>query len=120
VRAKPAILCFDDEPVILKTVALVLGAAGYDVLSAGDSEEALRKLAGRRVDLVLLEALPEAELVAERARSADPNVAILLCTGKAGKLDAPWADLILYKPVPPPELLRGISGLLKQKHKDAA
>jgi len=105
VREKPAILCFDYEPVILKTVALILGVAGYDVLTAGDSEDALLKLAGRRVDLVLLEAVPEAKLLAERARIVAPNVAMLLCTGKAGEINAPWADMILYKPVPPPELL---------------
>jgi DNA-binding response OmpR family regulator len=106
--------------VIRKTVGIILGRAGYDVLTAGDSEKALLMLAGRRVDLVVLEAVPEAKLVAERARNAHPNVAILLCTGEVGKPDAPWADRILYKPVPPPELLQIISGLLRQNYEDAA
>jgi DNA-binding response OmpR family regulator len=120
VREKLTSLCFDEAPAILRTVALILGVAGYDVLTAGDSEHALLKLAGRHVDLVLLEAVPEAKLVAERARGGDPNVAMLLCTGKVDETDAPWADMILYKPVPPAELLRAISSLLKHKYEEAA
>ena len=77
-------------------------------------------MAGRRADLILLDALLGAKLIAERARNVDPNVTVLLCTGDTGTSDALRADAVLYKPVPPPELLRIISALLGQRYEDAA
>ena len=47
------ILCVDDEPEILKFLEAVLVPNGYEVVKAEDGEEALEKLKGERIDLVL-------------------------------------------------------------------
>jgi serine/threonine protein kinase len=52
---RPCILIVDDEPLQRRVVALHLGAAGCDVLEAGDGKEAVERLAASRVDLVLLD-----------------------------------------------------------------
>jgi two-component system response regulator AtoC len=47
------ILVVDDEPGLRQTVSRILGAEGHTVGTAGEGEEALEKLSGDDVDLVL-------------------------------------------------------------------
>ena len=54
-RVPWVILSVDDEPSILFTRHKLLQAAGYDVLSAADGEQALHFFAMHAVDLVLLD-----------------------------------------------------------------
>lgn len=54
---KKRILLADDEEIVRKTVRLVLGFQGYEVVEALDGEDAVRKYseASPRFDLVLLD-----------------------------------------------------------------
>lgn len=47
------ILVIDDEPGLRKSLSLILGDAGYQVITASDGEEGLRKVADEAPDLVL-------------------------------------------------------------------
>jgi len=49
------ILIVDDEPDILKTIELLLEQDGYEVHTAGDGEEGLKKIDEVRPDLLLLD-----------------------------------------------------------------
>ncbi len=52
---KIKILLADDEPAVIDLVSKSLKDAGYNVISAGDGEEALQKIKSENPDLVLLD-----------------------------------------------------------------
>jgi len=47
------IMTVDDSPSVRQMVAFTLQQSGYDVVEAGDGKEALEKLNGETVDLIL-------------------------------------------------------------------
>jgi DNA-binding response OmpR family regulator len=49
------ILVVDDEPGVVKLVSVVLAREGYEVIGAFDGEEALKRLAEEKPDLVVLD-----------------------------------------------------------------
>lgn len=51
---RPLVLVADDDPDILSLVRLRLERSGYDVVSAGDGEQALERARTRAPDLALL------------------------------------------------------------------
>lgn len=53
----PKILVVDDDPDFVETTRMVLEANGYQVVSAGNSEQGLRKLAEEKPDLVILDVI---------------------------------------------------------------
>ena len=53
----PRILCVDDEVMNLKLLEAILLPSGYEVVTAGDGQEALRKIRERKVDCVLLDVM---------------------------------------------------------------
>ena len=52
---RPTILVVDDEPEILRALRSGLAAQGYEVVTAADGEEALRKATSAVPDLVILD-----------------------------------------------------------------
>ena len=67
----PVVLVVEDEPSIAEVVALYLRRAGFEVLSAGDGEEALAMLAQATPDLVVLDLmLPKVERLRGHAPAA--------------------------------------------------
>jgi len=82
------VLVVDDEPNVLKIVGRRLTAMGYEVITAGSGEEALKKAFARRPDLVLLDLLMPgmdgAEVcgrLKENARTASVPVIMLTAAG---------------------------------------
>jgi response regulator RpfG family c-di-GMP phosphodiesterase len=57
ITQKPRILCVDDEPSSLKLLDALLSARGFEVVKATNGSEALSIISGRKVDLVLLDAM---------------------------------------------------------------
>jgi len=54
---RPLVLVADDDPDILSLVKLRLERSGYDVVSAGDGEQALEAARTRAPDLALLDVM---------------------------------------------------------------
>jgi CheY-like chemotaxis protein len=55
VRAPPRILIVDDTPANVEILEMRLAAHGYEILTAGDGEEALEIIDDQRPDLILLD-----------------------------------------------------------------
>jgi two-component system, OmpR family, response regulator len=83
------ILLVDDEDAIQKLLTYPLEHEGFRVLQARDGEEALRRFAGDRVDLVVLDVmLPKLDglEVCRRLRSRS-SVPIIMLTARGDELD---------------------------------
>jgi CheY-like chemotaxis protein len=81
VRAKPTILCIDDEALGLQIRKIVLERAGYQVLTALDGSSGLAVFVHERIDAVVLDyAMPgmNGSEVARVMRKSKPQVPILL------------------------------------------
>ena len=85
------ILLADDEEVVRKTVRLVLGFQGYEVIEATDGEDAVEKyFAGPTFDLLLLDVdMPRTNGLAalRRIRERDPGVKVIVLSGTPQKPD---------------------------------
>lgn len=98
---KAVILCVDDEENPLMLRKLVLEKAGYDVVTASSTEQALGVVSTRRIDLVLSDYLMPGSTGADLARQIKtgwPNLPIILHSGVNDiPADADCADLFLSK-----------------------
>jgi DNA-binding NtrC family response regulator len=118
-EARSVILCIDDEAQLLMIRQMVLSAAGYKVLTAGDGKSGLELFRHNRVDLVITDhLLPDisgTQLAVEMKR-VKPDVPIILLTGLP---DAPegaeHANLILTKGLPVPDFLRSVAELANRR-----
>ena len=73
-----SVLVVDDEPSILLALEFMMKNAGFDVRTARDGEEALKALAEKRPDLLLLDVMmppPDGYDVCQRVR-ADPRATV--------------------------------------------
>jgi len=118
----PRILMVDDDPSIRKFVQANLQARGYDVLTAGDGEEAIRMAENGKPDLIILDIImPEMDgfEVCRRIRNLS-SLPIIMLSAREGendkeKCDACGADDYLTKPFILRELLALVKTLLKQQ-----
>src|ERR671933_102503 len=118
------ILVVDDDPDVARFVEVNLRSAGYDVTVASNGEEALKRAAEMRPDLVLLDVMmPKLDgfEVAQRLRR-DPRTSsssIIMLTAKALSSDkvlglSSGADDYIIKPFDPVELLARVKGTLRR------
>lgn len=116
------ILVADDEPNIVAALDFMLRRAGYEVAVARTGEEALRQVAERPPDLVLLDVMMPLisgyEVCARiRERPEWAGVRILMLSARGREAEArrgleAGADLYLVKPFSTRELMQKIEGLL--------
>jgi len=109
------ILAVDDERHIVRLVQVNLERAGYQVISAFDGKEALKKVESEKPDLIVLDVMmPHMDgfEVLKRLKSDDKtkNIPVVMLTAKAQDADVfrGWAsgvDCYLTKPFNPIELL---------------
>ena len=122
---KQKILVIDDEPDAVELIAFNLKAAGYDVISAADGDEALKKARALLPDLIILDLmLPEVDgLEVCKILRRDTNTAgipVIMLTAKAGEVDRILglelgADDYVTKPFSPRELVLRVKRLLRSK-----
>ena len=119
---KPKILVVDDEPDAVELVSFNLKAAGFDVVTAADGVEALKRAKEYQPDLLVLDVmLPEVDgLEVCKIIRRDPSVAhipIIMLTAKAAEIDRVLglelgADDYVTKPFSPRELVLRIRKIL--------
>ena len=122
---KQKILVVDDEPDALELISYNLKAAGFDVITADDGEEALKKARAGQPALILLDVmLPEVDgLEVCKTLRRDPatsTVPIIMLTAKAAEIDRVLglelgADDYVTKPFSPRELVLRVKALLRRR-----
>jgi two-component system, OmpR family, KDP operon response regulator KdpE len=121
------VLVVDDEPQILRALAINLRARGYEVTTAGDGAEALEAAGTQPPDVVVLDlGLPDMDGVAviEGLRGWS-KVPILVLSGRsdsADKVDAldAGADDYVTKPFGMDELLARLRAMVRRNAPDGA
>jgi two-component system, OmpR family, phosphate regulon response regulator PhoB len=121
---KPKILLVEDDENLVELVRYNLAAAGFELATTPDGEEALLLAEEERPDLVILdwmiESVPGIEVCRRLRRSpAMANVPILMLTARAEEADRvrgleTGADDYLTKPFSPRELVARINAVLRR------
>ena len=114
------ILLVEDDPAVRQVTMALLKRQGYQVLVAGDGEEACAIVAAKmhEISLVILDVVMPRMGGIEAGRKIQamrPALPIILCTGYAGGMDVPelrtgWG--LLHKPYANEALLRAIPQVL--------
>jgi DNA-binding response OmpR family regulator len=116
------VLLVDDETAITDNLAPFLQRAGFEVVVAGDGDEALARIADAAPDLVVLDVLMpgrDGRSVLRAVRQAGGTVPIILLTqvGESGERAMALeegADDYLNKPFDPHELVARIRAVLRR------
>jgi two-component system phosphate regulon response regulator PhoB len=122
---KPKILVVDDEPDALELIQYNLKASGYDVVTAADGDEAIKKARSTHPALVILDVmLPEIDGLEVcktlRREPATSTVPIIMLTAKAAEIDRVLglelgADDYVTKPFSPRELVLRVKAMLRRR-----
>jgi two-component system alkaline phosphatase synthesis response regulator PhoP len=122
------ILVVEDDPATLRLVDYTLRHKGYQVVTASNGLEGMRKAHSERPDLIILDVmLPGIDgfEICHRLRSeADTaHVLIMMLSAKAQEIDKDTglkvgADDYLTKPVDPGEMVNRVEGLLARQTGD--
>ncbi|TAK87835.1 MAG: response regulator [Aquabacterium sp.] len=112
------ILLVDDSKTELHVLSELLTKKGYQVKTAENGEEAMRRLQEEKPDLILMDVVMPGQngFQLTRAITRDPsfaNVPVIICTSKNQETDRVWgmrqgARDYVVKPVNPEELLSKI------------
>jgi PAS domain S-box-containing protein len=109
--AGTCILLVEDEEELRDTTAELLALLGHTVLPAGDATSALALLAAQPVDILLTDiSLPDmsGELLAAKARAAQPGLRIIYASGQYPKAPLDRAQLLL-KPYSIDKLMQALA-----------
>jgi twitching motility two-component system response regulator PilH len=115
------ILLVDDSKTELHLLSDMLTQKGYSVRTAENGEEAMRRLAEAKPDLILMDVVMPGTngFQLTRAITRDPRFAgvpVIMCTSKNQETDRVWglrqgASDYVVKPVDPNDLLAKIQAL---------
>jgi CheY-like chemotaxis protein/glycine cleavage system H lipoate-binding protein len=123
-KGEPNILVVDDEPIILQSCKRILNESGYDVETAPDGDDALKKITIGKFDLVLLDLkMPGMGglTLLNRIKDYSPNIEIIVMTGYPSVQTVKYAiksgayDYI-PKPFKPDTINEAASKALEHKH----
>ena len=119
---KAKVMVVDDSPTELKLMSEPFLSQGYELITATDGEEALKKVKSERPDLIVLDVvMPKLNgfnVCRHIKKSAELNgVKVILLTNKNQESDKFWgekqgADAYMTKPFNGEELLATASRLL--------
>jgi DNA-binding response OmpR family regulator len=116
------ILLVDDESAITDNLAPFLERAGYEIAVAANGEEALKKAASFKPDLIILDVLMprlDGRAVLRRLRQDDNWTSVILLTQVGESVERAMAleegaDDYLNKPFDPQELVARIRAVLRR------
>jgi diguanylate cyclase (GGDEF)-like protein/PAS domain S-box-containing protein len=124
-KDKPVILVVDDQPKNIELLEAYLVPQGYEIIKATNGEEALGKLSGNQIDLLLLDVMMpgiDGFEVIRRVRQDDTHrlLPIILVTALRETKDRvkgieAGCDDFISKPIDKAELLARVRSLLKLK-----
>ena len=108
-QALTRVLVVDDDPVVCKSFDRVLSGKGYAVVTAGNGEEALRKIAAEAYDAVFTDIkMPGMDgiAVAEQIQAQRPWLPVVIVSGYAtdeneARAKAAGVRAVLHKPLSP-------------------
>ena len=120
---KISILVVDDEEIVLKSCTRIFTLAGYEVDTAGNGREALRKIGSHTYDLVLTDmVMPELDGMGLLREIVDshPELVVIMFTGYSSvntAVDAMKSGAADYipKPFTPDELLTKIQIIIDER-----
>ena len=122
------VLVVDDEAYILNILDFSLDSEGFSVVTAANGEEALRKAADERPDLVILDVMmPKIDgfevCRALKAKKETQTIPVILLTAKdrdadRQKANEVGADLYMTKPFSPARLIAAVQELLGSKQNE--
>ncbi|HWE26883.1 MAG TPA: response regulator, partial [Polyangia bacterium] len=123
--AGQTLLVVEDDESVCEFVCLVLRGAGYEILAAGDGDEALRVGAahGGHIDLLVTDiVMPNrnGRSLAEELRARHPGLRVMYMSGYPGdtlqRYDGiPAGDAFLQKPFTREELFRKVADVLRAR-----
>jgi CheY-like chemotaxis protein len=124
------ILVVDDDPDIVEAAELILGSEGYMITTAGNKDEAEKRIQEKKPDLILLDVMMSthtdgfdlAYQLLENPETKD--IPIIMMTAMSASpdyietfqhiTDRPWpVSVFLEKPVTPEKLIETVRKLLK-------
>lgn len=116
------ILIVDDSASIRQVVSIALKGAGYEVIEAKDGQDALSKLTGQRVHLIISDVnMPVMDgitfLKKVKTRPEYKFTPVIMLTtesaeGKKAEGQAAGAKAWVVKPFQPPQMLAAVSKLV--------
>ncbi len=123
------ILVVDDDPDFAEITRMVLEPAGYEIVTAADTAQAMRRIEAEWPDLVLLDVIMHGAtdgIDFARALHHDPilrHLPVVMVTsvadtrhaGLASPDDVPFVAAWLAKPVSPKQLVATVRQVLEQK-----
>ena len=121
------VLVVDDEPMLRNLLSRLLRMEGYDVVEAGNGEEALDVVAARQPDLVLLDVMMPArdgiDVLGDLRKTSE--VPVILVSALGGEADRvlglkAGADDYVVKPFSAAELSARIESVLRRTPSRAA
>jgi CheY-like chemotaxis protein len=83
-ESKGKILVLDDDPVVTLSCKRILGAEGYNIITTGMGEDAVKKIANEEFDLLISDIrLPDTNgiNVLREAKSIQPKLDVVIITG---------------------------------------
>lgn len=124
---KIKILLVDDDPDLVSAFEAILYSRGYNIVTANNKNEGLKKLEKEKPDLAILDVMMDDDhdgfVMAREIKKRHPDLPIIMLTGisevtgvnfRAAAADPDWlpADEYLEKPVHPDELVNCIEELI--------
>jgi CheY-like chemotaxis protein len=122
------VLVVDDDPDILEQQKVILGAAGYRVVTCGSRAEAEEYISGAAPDLSIVDLMMETNdagfVLCYHLKKKFPKTPVIVLTSVMGETgvqfdamtedERSWlkADTLLNKPVRPEQLLREVERLV--------
>jgi DNA-binding response OmpR family regulator len=117
------ILIVDDDPEVRDALAATLKGPGFYTFTAGDAFEAVRVLAERAIDVMIIDVrmpMMSGFELARQVKLMRPYMHMIFITGFSDEEDAPLGGALLRKPFRPHQLMEAVRRELELEPKPPA